>query len=144
VSGSPDYLEPFVGWKGLVAKPSGALFSPRGDEWPARERFEAQCPEPHKPADARCHCGVYAVRSFEELKRERYNWHEALDREGIWVVAEVRLWGQIRRGTIGYRAQFAYPGKVYIPAHKLAFGRRVRERYGCQIGIIDRFSGDRR
>jgi hypothetical protein len=49
----------------------------------------------------------------------------------------------VRPGQIGYRAQLAYPKKVYLPAHKLPLGAPIRGRYGVPIGIIDRFSGRR-
>ncbi len=55
----------------------------------------------------------------------------------------VNLWGRIRTGTIGYRAEFAYPLKVYVPAWRLPLGGVIRRRYACTIGIIDRFSGER-
>jgi hypothetical protein len=143
---SPDYLEPFIGWKGLIANPStGMLCSPRGDHWPPRERFGAECDRGHVPPSANCSCGVYAVKTFEELRGNGYNWEEVpLDENGVWVVAQIKLWGQVRRGRIGYRAQYAYPQKVYVPAHKLTLGRTIKQRYGCAIGVIDRFTGERR
>ena len=147
MSRPPDYLAPFIGWKGLVVKPdTGALLSPaRRVEWPARERFEATCSKGHATPSARCTCGVYAVRSFEELAKAHYNWDEFLpDADEVWVVAEIKLWGQIRKGAIGYRAQFGYPKRVYVPGHKLALAQKIRQRYGCAIGVIDRFTGERR
>jgi hypothetical protein len=59
------------------------------------------------------------------------------------VVAEVKLAGRVRRGQIGYRAQLAYPKKVYVPATRLVLGKGIKDRYGCAIGVIDRFSGRR-
>jgi hypothetical protein len=97
------------------------------------------------PAAAKCSCGIYAVKTFEELRGNHYNWEKLpLDEDGVWVVAEIKLWGQIRRGLIGYRAQYAYPQKVYVPAHKLTLARTIKQRYGCAIGVIDRFTGERR
>ncbi|MDQ3671476.1 MAG: hypothetical protein M3364_03430 [Actinomycetota bacterium] len=64
--------------------------------------------------------------------------------ERIIVVAEIKLWGRIRVGRIGYRAQLAYPRKVYVPGTHLTLGKAIRDRYRCEIGIIDRFSGERR
>lgn len=149
----PDFIAPFVGWKGLHANQSGQLFSPQNRDdalWPPGAAFEARCsahPE-HQPPDPRCSCGVYAVKSFEALERAGYNWaaeyHDADRGDCLAVVAEIKLWGRIRRGTIGYKGEFAYPLRVYVPAWRLALGGVIRRRYGCALGIIDRFSGQRK
>ena len=82
------------------------------------------------------------MKSFEDLHAHGYNWGET-EAGKVWVVAEVSLWGRVRPGRIGYRAQLAYPKKVYVPAHKLPLGVRIRDRYGVPIRMIDRFSGRR-
>lgn len=147
---APDYFAPFLGWKGLIARPDGLLHSPRGDAWPTREKFAAECKGgDHTPPFARCSCGIYAVTSFEALAKNHYNWSEVGtvgdDRwpDGTWVIAEVDLWGGVRRGMIGYRAQYAYIRTVYVPAHKWKLGRVVRDRYDCGLAFIDRFTGER-
>lgn len=143
MSKSPDFIEPFVGWKGLLADDAGGLWSPSLETaWPAGEPLVATCPHSkHTPPVASCSCGIYAVKSFEDLREHRYNWQATDGR--IWVVAEVSLWGRLRPGQIGYRAQFAYPKTVYVPAHKLRLGARIRERYGTPSRLIDRFTGRR-
>jgi hypothetical protein len=145
---TPDYSKPFVGWKGLHATHDGRLFSPRGDEWPAGHAFVATCAnERHEPPVARCSCGIYAVDSFETLRAHDYHWEQEGDDEAIgryvWVVAEINLWGEVRKGRVGFRASKAYPKKVYVPAHKHMPGLAVKERYGCRLGLINRFTGER-
>jgi hypothetical protein len=153
VSKTPDFIEPFVGWKGLRAAPSGRLYSPQvstgENDWPPGAPFEARCDRnhAHRPPVKRCTCGIYALKSFEDLKQHGYNWNSVAASEAgeelLMVVAEIKLWGRIRVGQIGYRAQSAYPHKVYVPATHLALKKAIRERYGCATGIIDRFSGRR-
>jgi hypothetical protein len=90
--------------------------------------------------------GIYAVINFESLKENAYNWRAAAEMLGatyVWVIAEVALWGDVRKGVIGYRAEFAYPKKVYVPAQQLLLGRVIRDRYGCALARIDRFTGRR-
>lgn len=152
---SPDYIEPFVGWKGLIANPDGSLHSPMGDaEWPAREAHVAACAagNAHDPPAVDCHCGIYAVKSFEALREHGYNWHEVgypggdYWREfprGVWVNAEIRLWGNVRKGQIGWRAQFAYIESVHVPASKWKLGKTIGTRYRCKVNLIDRFTGER-
>ena len=46
-------------------------------------------------------------------------------------------------GSIGYKAERAYPKKIYVPATRLQTGRLVADRYRCDLGLIDRFTGRR-
>ena len=146
---APDLIEPFVGWKGLLADPAGSLFSPAVETpWPARKRLIAECRnnKRHKPPVKSCACGIYAVKTFDDLKEHRYNvdsqalW-SIIGEEIVWVVARVALWGDVAEGAIGYRAQYAYPKKVYVPPNSLKLGALIRERYGVRVGIIDRYTG---
>jgi hypothetical protein len=140
---TPDYIEAFIGWKGLLADQDGRLFSPRGDEWPAGEPFVAACDrnEEHTPPHPRCSCGIYATDTFETLRDNGYHWQEP-DPGEQWVICEVSLWGDLRKGAIGYRTHLAYPKTVYVPAHMFATGSAVRDRYGIPMRFIDRFTGE--
>lgn len=147
MSGSPDFIEPFKAWKGLRADSEGRLFSPMTTTpWPEGEALVATCERKrHTPPVTSCGCGIYAVKTFEDLHDAGYNWSywSISDDEKVWVIAKVKLWGRIRPGRIGYRAQFAYPEKVYVPGSKLPLGVLIKRRYGVSVGIIDRFSGRR-
>ena len=146
MSKAPDFVEPFVGWKGLLADTEGNLYSPAWPTpWPVKEALVATCErKKHKPPAQKCTCGIHAVKTFEDLRDHHYNWGESEEGK-IWVLAEINLWGRIRPGRIGYRAQYAYPKRVFVPVHKvqLPLAVRIRERYGVPIGIVDRFSGRR-
>jgi hypothetical protein len=140
---------PFVGWKGLLARPDGRLCSPRYEaEWPPRQPLVAECDR--ETPFARCSCGIYATKSFKDLKTNAYNWNDTSffaylsgsAHELVWVVAEVKLWGEVRRGAIGYRAQYAYPKTIYVPGHKWELGRLICDLYGCRLRFIDRFTGE--
>jgi hypothetical protein len=141
----PDLIEPFVGWKGLLADRSGRLFSPRWRvEWPAGEPLIADCEleAKHLPPHPSCTCGVYAVNSFETLKLNGYNWSDH-DEDEQWLIVEVSLWGEVRKGQVGVRASKAYPRRVFAPAYLFAVGDAVRQRYGIPLAFIDRFRGRR-
>lgn len=144
MSKSPDFIEPFVGWKGLLADAEGALWSPAlPTPWPEREVLVATCErKTHAPPASSCSCGIYAVKTFDDLQAAGYNWWQ-IEGGKLWVIAEISLWGRVRPGRIGYRAQLAYPKRVWVPGNKLPLGVRIRERYGVPIGVIDRFSGKR-
>ena len=87
-------------------------------------------------------CGIYALRDFEGLKTHGYNWGGTQDGK-TWVLVEIAMYGQVRRGAIGWRASKAAVQTVYVPATKLPLGKLIRDRYGVDLGMIDRFRGDR-
>jgi hypothetical protein len=143
---APDYSCPFVGWKGLLADGDGRLYSPAiHTEWPAGEALTAKCNlgKAHTPPHPKCSCGVYAVDTFESLRQHGYSWQEARQPGQRWVIVEVNLWGNVRKGQIGLRTHLAYPKTVYVPAYLYAIGNAVRLRYGIPLRFIDRFTGER-
>jgi hypothetical protein len=137
---APDSFGTLAGWKGLLANSAGSLFSPNRTAWPEREKLAAECAHKgHVPPVKHCGCGIYACKTFADLKAHGYN---IGNYEGmLWVVAKLDMWGGYGEGAIGFRTQFAYPKKVFVPASHLRLGALIRERYGCQIGIIDRYTG---
>ena len=154
---APDLIEPFIGWKGLLADPKGGLWSPQQTtRWPVGKPLIAKClnhPKIHKPPVASCGCGIYAVKTFEDLKHHRYNWGGPISinvptypeetEEKVWVLAEVALYGEVVPGRIGWRASKAAPQVVYVSAMNIPLGGLIRKRYGVDLGLIDRFTGKR-
>ena len=144
MSKAPDLIEPFLGWKGLLADDEGGLWSPQNVTfWPVGEPLLAKCHNKrHSPPVTGCMCGVYAVKTYEDLRRDSYNWGESKNGNS-WVLAQVALYGKVRKGAIGWRASKAAPQRVYVPAHKIPLGIKIRDRYGVDLGVIDRFTGKR-
>jgi hypothetical protein len=146
VSHAPDLIEPFTGWKGLLADAEGGLWSPQISTtfWPVGEPLVAKCNhKSHRPPVEGCMCGIYAVKTFEDLMKDGYNWGQKTRDGRVWVVAEVALYGQVRRGAIGWRASHAAPQAIYVSGMNLPLGTLIRKRYGVDLGMIDRFTGKR-
>ena len=132
------------------------------DGWPGWQRLQAVCKadKPHRAPAAECRCGFYAFKDVEQTRRlllellldelREYATDTAYaSRQEAWLVGgRVALWGRIIEGTLGYRAEFAYPAELWVlpPA---VFGRAgpvvaaelaadliraLRSRYGVQVG----------
>lgn len=126
----PDSATPILAWRTWKID-SGQLGSPTRDcLWPAGAKLEAKCIftlqdaarrlmqsykdiygidflDPHdshgsSPCDD-CLCGIYALKDPEEIFNYR----------GV-VFGEVKLWGKVIEGEKGYRAQFAYPSRLWM------------------------------
>lgn len=61
-------------------------------------------PKTHKAPDPDCACGVYAYKCSVPVEHS----------DTPFVVGEVNLWGRVIEHEDGYRAQFAYPRRLYV------------------------------
>jgi hypothetical protein len=124
-------------------------------EWLGGERLVASCAcedeqgnllNDHEAPDPGCRCGIYGLkeaewleqpllylladelRDFSRLFTGRYRFREP---QQTWVVAgSVLLWGKVIEGTFGYRAQYAYPERLWLLPPALVGGEdktRVEE-----------------
>ena len=97
--------------------------------------------------DSACKCGIYAVRSLRKLLEmyegtSRAYFRFDMERHAA-VVGRVKLWGKVIPAKWGWRAQYAYPSKLFVVdtlvGRMLDRHRRVRadlENYGIPIASI--------
>lgn len=93
--------------------------------WPPGERMEAHCAGGwlHEAPWAGCDCGMWS------LKKK----NDAMVMAGApnYIFGEVALWGRVLECKLGWRAQFAYPQKLY------AF-KRLNEEVRTQLSTLYR------
>jgi hypothetical protein len=148
----PDFTEVMIGWRAWGVPASWTpgevplLHSvTHGDYvWTPREVVEAHCPkakfgkgsghgDPPTVPGENCTCGFYSAKTRDHLQSMSYHKYDA-ERSGMFhVMGEVALWGKVVEGTQGWRAQFGYPRKLYVPfeAHKLV--APLKDAYGCEV-----------
>lgn len=120
---APDYVTPFIGWRSWNLDVNGEKLSLRSvyywTLWPAREALVAICRHTfgHKfvhEAPLEDHtCGIHALGTRDAIAA----WARV---QKSPVVGTVKLWGRMVVGTMGYRAQYAYPSELWIqekPGH---------------------------
>ncbi len=125
---APDYLEPVLGWRiWRVVKCKGryvlaSLFN--NVVWVPGTALDARCFAivrlfGHRAPDEKCHCGIYAAR------REAIDW-ELLGRRALTplAVGRVYLWGPVVEAERGWRAEHAYPERLFVPS----IGQTLKER----------------
>lgn len=113
-----------------------SAYSPAG--WPGRAPIVASCYETqaaHAAPDEWCACGVYAC---EEPGAALFYAH----RSGAPVVGTARLWGRVVQHDAGWRAEKAYPDRLYVPrevfdAHTEDVAAHLGHRYGVPALVID-------
>jgi hypothetical protein len=140
---APDLAEPVVGWRlwSLARTRDGAprlASATREVEWPVARALDASC-GCALAAAASCTCGIHALRRPEGLFR-------CLGCDvappSPYVVGLVSLWGRVVECERGWRAERAYPLRLYAAASAddegvgpegLADGLAV---YGCEVEAV--------
>ncbi len=133
----PDMIEPIVGWRTWNAqgyKNQTLLGSLVWNEiWQPGRVMQAECVRQARSLEGcccgkyflsqiplGCTCGIYAHRTYQQLLAARPNDKEFY-RYPLWSSAiihgEVNLWGRVIQGKKGYRAQYAYPKKLFVHAY---------------------------
>lgn len=124
---APDFIEPVVGWRLWLPVETHAGVRLQSifhrTAWLPCEALRAVClarrpPPPlrrllhcceHMAPDARCCCGVHAGRPDWLLDHLRGS-------PGRYVIGRVLLWGRVVECESGWRAELAYPERLYVAA----------------------------
>ena len=106
--------EPIVGWRQWNFMYPHFLANLGNDTiYVPREKIEARCEQTdHSEQQAphmTCMCGIYAYKEKPRLLREIRHIYSGLR----LVYGEVNLWGKVIEHEDGYRAQFAYPKRLW-------------------------------
>ena len=116
--GIPDGIEPLVGWRYWRADEGWLCSLNKFKTWPAGRPLRAECAlaMDHGPLPGeRCGCGVYAAIDLPTLKELVQP-----DLESPLVVGEVSLWGKVIPAELGFRAELAYPRRLWVVSDSVA------------------------
>ena len=70
--------------------------------------------------------GIYAAKTKDGALRARFGW-------SCSVYGTVALWGNVVEHQDGYRAQYAYPQRVWCRNERVA--QELRRLYGCEAEV---------
>lgn len=144
----PDVIGAVEGWRAWgvpVSTPFGAtprLYSVTFKEyfWVPRRVSEATCPKKDHPSgvpDPGCTCGFYSAKTLDHLMSMRYHAYDA-ERKGMFhVVGKLANWGKVVEATAGWRSQFAYPVKLYVPFEAWRLAKPLSETYGVPVELAN-------
>lgn len=138
---APDYAEPIRGWRvWRVAAARGTirLWSVLYDEpWQPLAPFRAVCvSDPaHAAPTTGCACGVHAARSVNRAARYLIGRDDPEIVHRVFGV--VALWGDVFEGVDGWRAELAYPDRLWVPASPRADEiAGALEAYGVPLELL--------
>jgi hypothetical protein len=167
VDRAPDLMAPLAGWRVWHIRQTDAgwrLFSLHytGEPWPVRDQLVAACfrsryvrstagidHSRHAAPTAGCLCGIYAAREPEQLGQYVVAASQAALMARTWyythrAVGSVNVWGKVVECSQGWRAERAYPTRLWLPLRR-PDGARVDvegladdlAEYGVPIEVLD-------
>lgn len=147
---APDYAEPLSAWRLWEVEPLDAAPRLRSlyrfSLWPVGAPLEARCEAQrlrlprrprHRAPTATCTCGIYGA-PFELIRRKLVV-DNGLPTGCLFVIGTVLLWGDVLECERGWRAEFAYPGRLFVP---VAFPGAAAQAgglgdYGVPVELVD-------
>ena len=137
----PDAIDPAIGYRVWVVKDDRLYsFAHTNIMWVPYEHFEAECSKDHEVPDVNCSCGTYAAGTFNRLFGMGYTKTHGLFSapEGqVTIAGQVKLWGGIIPGQLGWRAQFAYPARLLVPYSRWKIAKRIAAEYGVPFKLYN-------
>ena len=118
MTAAPDYADAILGWRLWSLVPQGYDWRLRSvvvsNVWRPGAELVATCnQDPHRVAHhsphLQCTCGIYATDDPESVRE--YVGMGLFPR----VLGQVALWGTVVECEHGWRAQRAYPSRLYVP-----------------------------
>lgn len=123
---APDYAEPLRAWRLWevedVDRAPRLRSLYRLSFWPVGAPFEARCeaqrlrlsrrPRHAAPSET-CTCGIYGAPF--ELIRRKLAVDDGLPPGSLFVIGTVSLWGDVLECERGWRAELAYPSRLFVP-----------------------------
>jgi len=123
-----------------VLRLRSAVFDER---WEPAEALAAACPRGHRAPEPDCACGLYAVRAPAGAVRYLVGRDDpdVVHR----VVGQVALWGLTIEGEDGWRAAYAAPVRLLVPAGRTdgrpvaagAVAEALAAQYGLRADVVD-------
>lgn len=104
--------------------------------WPPRVKARSECrrhPD-HVPGED-CTCGFYAAKTLDHLRSMGYVSCPSIG--SVTVVGQLAMWGKVIEGTQGWRGEFAYPVKLYVPFEAWRLGRPLTKAYGVPVRVLN-------
>jgi hypothetical protein len=147
---APDLTQAVEGWRAWKVKPELPPFGlpPKLHSvtysdcfWEPRKLARASClfDEEHNAPDTipveECTCGFYAAKDLDHLLGEMGYARYDIEDGWIRVVGQLALWGKVIEGSQGWRAEYGYPVRIFVPFEAAHLGVPLRKAYGVPVTL---------
>jgi hypothetical protein len=161
VTVAPDYASPLLGWRAwlVLRRAEGVRLASVAHPtlWEPHRELKGECLAPrrlplprrwrrhgHDAPDATCSCGIYAGSGPDVAGPYVFRPLVARRHLVVRVIGLVSLWGRVVACERGWRAECAYPSRIFVPvpATDSKAWRRVDElafalaEYGVPVDVV--------
>lgn len=105
--------------------------------WAPRQKARALCPrdDTHVPGED-CSCGFYAAKTLPELRKMGYHSYDE-NGDTVTVVGQLAMWGKVIEGSQGWRSEYAYPAKLFVPFEAFRLAGPLLRAYGVPVELLN-------
>jgi hypothetical protein len=105
---------------------------------PQLGRGEGPVPLNNIPGE-NCSCGFYSAKSLEHLMTMHYHQYDLDQAYGgkreVMILGRIQNWGKVIEATQGWRSQYAYPVKLWVPFEAAHLAKPLSETYGIPVAL---------
>jgi hypothetical protein len=107
--------------------------------WPPRKENVAFCDRCGEDVPGeQCSCGFYSAKTLDHLMSMGYHTYRDTDDDHYFkVIGQVANWGKVIEGTQGWRSQYSYPVRLFVPFEAARHARLLKEAYGCKVRLLN-------
>jgi hypothetical protein len=85
-----------------------------------------------------CTCGFYCARTLQHLRTMGYHTYNSAIDGDVTIVGRVANWGKVIPGTQGWRAEYGYPERLYVPFEVArSIARPLADTYGVPVELLN-------
>lgn len=143
----PDLMEAAIGWRSWSFAKEPPLFGTavklysvtHGNYyWAPRRRSRAECGRcgPDIPGE-NCSCGFYSARTLRHLLQMSYHLYNEEESGWFHAVGQVANWGKVIECETGWRSEYSYPRKLYIPYEAAELAKLLHQSYGVPVRLMN-------
>jgi hypothetical protein len=147
---APDLAQAVEGWRAwrVEREPPAFGIAPRlysvsdaNYYWAPRRFSQAECTScgENLPGE-HCSCGFYSAKTLRHLMDMGYPTYDPEEGE-VTVLGQVANWGKVVEGSQGWRAQKAYPVRLWVPYECWRLAASLRSGYGVPVRLAQWLTG---
>jgi hypothetical protein len=110
--------------------------------WMPRRAFEAKCSRHCRDVPEETHsCGLYSALTLAHLMGMVYPKYDvdggySYSKAGqVTVLGQVANWGKVIPGSKGWRSQFSYPVRLWVPYEAWKLAKPLADVYGVPVTL---------
>jgi hypothetical protein len=106
--------------------------------WAPRQKARAICERgcgSSVPGE-HCTCGFYSAKTLEHLRSMHYPNYD-LETGYVAIAGKMANWGKVIEGSQGWRSEYSYPMRLYVPFEAFRLAKPLEVAYGVNVTLLN-------